>query len=49
MLWRTLKIKRNRFKMFFYYLQARWDPIIEDFKLGRIPEKYFWMFGVPKK
>ena len=35
--------------MLFYYLQRRWDPIIENFKLGRIPEKYFWMFGVPKK
>ena len=36
-------------KMLFYYLQRRWDPIIEDFKLRKIPEKYFWMFGVPKK
>ena len=35
--------------MLFYYLQKRWDPIIEDFEAGKIPEKYFWMFGVPKK
>lgn len=35
--------------MFFCYLQARWDPIIKDFKSGKIPEKYFWMFGTPKK
>jgi len=35
--------------MLFYYLQRRWDPIIEDFILGKIPEKYFWMFGVPRK
>jgi hypothetical protein len=35
--------------MLFYYLQRRWDPIIRDFTLGRIPEKYFWMFSVPKK
>lgn len=34
--------------MLFYYLQRRWDPIIEDFRLGKIPEKHFWMFGAPK-
>ncbi|KYK34774.1 MAG: hypothetical protein AYK19_02555 [Theionarchaea archaeon DG-70-1] len=34
-------------KMLFYYLQRRWDPIIEDLLLGKIPEKYFWMFGSP--
>lgn len=35
--------------MLFYYLQKKWDPILEDFSLGKIPEKYFWMFGVPRK
>jgi len=35
--------------MLFYYLQRKWNPILEDFKLGKIPEKYLWMFGVPKK
>lgn len=36
-------------KVFFCYLQERWDLIMEDFKSGKIPEKYFWMFGAPKK
>jgi len=22
---------------------------MDDFKSGKIPEKYFWMFGAPKK
>ena len=35
--------------MLFYYLQKKWNPILEDFKLGKIPEKYFWMFGKPKE
>ncbi len=36
-------------KTFFCFLQARWDYIIADFKAGKIPGKYFWMFGMPKK
>ena len=35
--------------MLFYSLQDRWDPLTEDFKLGKILEKYFWMFGVSRK
>ena len=36
-------------RMFFCYLQTRWDPLIEEYRSGKIPEKYFWMFGKPKK
>ena len=35
--------------MLFFYLQDRWSPLVEDFKSGKIPRKYFWMFGTPKK
>ena len=35
--------------MLSYYLQERWKPTLEDFKSGKIPEKYFWMFGTSEK
>lgn len=35
--------------MLFYSLQNRWDPLAADYRLGKIPEEYFWMFGVPEK
>lgn len=35
--------------MLCYYIQDKWNPLVEDFKSGKIPEKYFWMFGSKRK
>lgn len=36
-------------EMLSYYLQDKWEPLTEDFKSGKIPEKYFWMFGTRRR